>query len=229
MKLVYIASPLRGNYEDNIRKASEYCEKACSLGIIAFAPHLYFTQFYNDTIPEEREKGLKMGLAMLEKCEELWVMGTHISEGMQGEIAYAKELGIPIFIVEQPQNMESYPISTDHNILLGNHSCMMDSSKQDYTDRLLVMNYDTLKPEYRSRPNQIWLATGGFGCSPTSRGRRVFATSVYDGERANFYRQDFAGIIRPEIWKEVQQQYDFIYLKEEAHRTTPTIQEGIEP
>lgn len=28
---------------------------------------------------------------------------------------------------------------------------------------------------------------------------------------------------------EVQQQYDFIYLKEEAHRTTPTIQEGIEP
>ena len=71
MKLVYIASPLRGDYEKNIRLAAEYCEKACSLGVIAFAPHLYFTQFYNDTIAEEREKGMEMGLAMLEKCEEL--------------------------------------------------------------------------------------------------------------------------------------------------------------
>ena len=55
MKLVYIASPLRGDspsaedYGKNIRQAAEYCEKACSLGVIAFAPHLYFTQFYNDT------------------------------------------------------------------------------------------------------------------------------------------------------------------------------------
>ena len=36
-----------------------------------------------------------MGLAMLEKCEELWVMGTHISQGMRGEIAYAKSLDMP--------------------------------------------------------------------------------------------------------------------------------------
>ena len=85
MKLVYIASPLRGenpsgkDYKKNIEQAAKYCENACSLGVLAFAPHLYFTQFYNDTIPEQREKGLEMGLAMLEKCEELWVMGTHIS------------------------------------------------------------------------------------------------------------------------------------------------------
>ena len=98
MKLVYIASPLRGenpsekDYKKNIKQAAEYCEKACSLGVLAFAPHLYFTQFYNDTIPEQREKGLEMGLAMLEKCEELWVMGTHISQGMRGEIAHAKAL-----------------------------------------------------------------------------------------------------------------------------------------
>lgn len=45
MKLVYIASPLRGeilsekDYSKNIKKATEYCEKACSLGVLAFAPH----------------------------------------------------------------------------------------------------------------------------------------------------------------------------------------------
>ena len=60
--------------------------------------------------------------------------------------------------------------------------------------KILVMNYDALKEEYRSRPFQLWLATGGFGCSPSARGRRVFATNMYDGEQTSFYRQDFAGI-----------------------------------
>lgn len=49
MKLVYIASPLRGenpsgkDYKKNIEQAAKYCENACSLGVLAFAPHLYFT------------------------------------------------------------------------------------------------------------------------------------------------------------------------------------------
>lgn len=235
MKLVYIASPLRGenpsekDYKKNIKQATEYCEKACSLGVLAFAPHLYFTQFYNDTIPEQREKGLEMGLAMLEKCEELWVMGTHISQGMRGEIVYAKSLDIPIFHVEIPQDIEYYPVSADNHALLGQHSCIPDSRDKDYRGKILVMNYDALKPEYRSRPYQLWLATGGFGCSPAARGRRVFATSLYDGEQSSFYRQDFTGIIKPEVWEEVQGQYDFQITTQEVHKDSETPQEGVEP
>lgn len=235
MKLVYIASPLRGEnpsekeYKKNIKQAAKYCEMACSLGVIAFAPHLYFTQFYNDTIPKQREKGLKMGISMLEKCEELWVMGTQISHGMRGEIAHAKSIGIPVYNVEMPDDMMYYPVSTDHHALLGQHSCVEDSQNEDYTGKILVMNYDTLKPEYRSRPYQLWLATGGFGCSPAARGRRVFATSLYDGERSSFYRQDFAGIIKPEVWEEVQGQYDFQITTQERHIDSKTLQEGMEP
>lgn len=153
MKLVYIASPLRGenpsgkDYKKNIEQAAKYCENACSLGVLAFAPHLYFTQFYNDTIPEQREKGLEMGLAMLEKCEELWVMGTHISQGMRGEIAHAKSLGIPIYNVEMPDDIMYYPVSADNHALLGQHSCMPDSRDKDYMGKILVMNYEALKPE----------------------------------------------------------------------------------
>lgn len=236
MKLVYIASPLRGenpsmkDYEKNIKQAAEYCEKACSLGVIAFAPHLYFTQFYNDTIAEEREKGLEMGLAMLEKCEELWVMGNNISQGMRGEIAHAKELGLPIYHVEAPHDIEYYPVSADNHALLGQHSCVPDSREQDYMGKILVMNFDTLKPEYRSRPYQLWLATGGFGCSPTARGRKVFATNLYDGEQSSFYRQDFAGILKSEVWEEVKDQYDFALSGQEASdNNIETPQEGMEP
>ncbi len=225
MKLIYIASPLRGDYEKNIRNAAAYCEKACAAGVLAFAPHLYFTQFYNDTIPEQREKGLEMGLAMLEKCEELWVMGTRISEGMRGEIAHARELGVPVYMVEHPEDEAYYPVSTDDRQLLGAHSCLEGSARMDYTAQVLVMKNDVLKPEYRNRPNQLWLAEGGFGCSPSARGRRVYVTSLYDGERTSFYRQDFAGIVRPEVLEEVRRQYGLALQETEDSME----REGAEP
>lgn len=50
--MVYIASPLRGNYEENIKKAVEYCKTASELGVIPLAPHIIFSQWCNDTIAE---------------------------------------------------------------------------------------------------------------------------------------------------------------------------------
>ena len=229
MKLVYICSPLRGDYEKNIQKATEYCKQALSFGVIAFAPHLYFTQFYNDTIPEQREQGLAIGKEMLGKCDELWVMGKRISQGMRGEIALAKELGMPVFYIEETEDRDMYPVSADENGLLGEHSCVQDSRDQDYEGKILVMKFDALKPEYRSRPNQLWLATGGFGCSPTARGRRIFATSLYDGEQTSFYRQDFAGILRADVWEEVRKQYDFRYPDGETIQECQSTEEGMEP
>lgn len=132
--------------------------------------------------------------------------------------------------MEAPHDIEYYPVSADNNALLGQHSCLPDSREQDYTGKVLVMNFDTLKPEYRSRQHQLWLATGGFGCSPTARGRRIFATSLYDGEQSNFYRQDFAGILKGEVWEEVKKQYDFaIPGIGMPDNTAETPQEGMEP
>lgn len=97
-KLVYICSPLRGDYEKNIRKAQEACAWVMLNfpDTIAIAPHIYFTQFLDDTNPNERSLGMEAGLALLEKCDELWVIGNRVSEGMAAEIARAEELGIPI-------------------------------------------------------------------------------------------------------------------------------------
>lgn len=91
MKLVYICSPLSGDMEKNKQKAIEYCSAATRMGAIPLAPHTIFTQFLDDNVPEQRRQGLKMGLELLKKCDELWVCGDVISEGMRGEIAFAKE------------------------------------------------------------------------------------------------------------------------------------------
>ena len=60
------------------------------------APHLFFPSFLSENEPEERETGIQFGLEWLNDCDELWVIGSRISEGMKREIAVAEELGIPV-------------------------------------------------------------------------------------------------------------------------------------
>ena len=164
MRLVYLCSPYRGDYETNIRLAKQYCKNALESGVVAFAPHLYFAQFYPDTIPEQRKAGLEMGLNMLEKSDELWVMGKIHSEGMRGEINFAKEHNIPVFYVPKPLEIKSYPISIDGNELLSERDCIEESHNRNYESRLVVLSYRSLKPEYRMPRTHIWYASHGPGC-----------------------------------------------------------------
>lgn len=96
MKFVYICSPLKGDVERNIRKAYGYCRFAAQQGVLPFAPHAMFSGFLDDTIREERQMGMALGLELLRHVDELWVFGERISEGMQAEIKTAVELKIPV-------------------------------------------------------------------------------------------------------------------------------------
>ena len=97
MKKVYICSPCRGDYENNIQRAKEYSRAAAMKGCIPIAPHIYLTQFMDDTIPAERELALSFGRELVLQCDELWAFGlSHPSAGMAGEIEVAKAAGIPV-------------------------------------------------------------------------------------------------------------------------------------
>lgn len=96
LKFVYVCSPLRGDVERNISRASGYCRFAVKEGVLPLAPHAMFSGFLDDGIPEEREKGMALGLELLKVCSELWVIGDRISEGMEVEIKVAEQLNIPI-------------------------------------------------------------------------------------------------------------------------------------
>lgn len=69
---------------------------------------------------------------------------------------------------------------------------------QDLEGKVLVMSPFTLKESYWAPENQLWLATGGFGCSPTAAGRAVYATCLSDGEKTRWNREDFIGVLRDE-------------------------------
>jgi hypothetical protein len=93
---IYVCSPLRGDIEGNIRRAIRYSRFVYKEGGIPLAPHVIFTTFLDDNIPEERKAGIKMGLELLLKCNELWAFGERISEGMKEEIKMAKGLGLKV-------------------------------------------------------------------------------------------------------------------------------------
>ncbi len=88
--IVYICSPYAGNVSENVENARKYSRFAVDSGYIPFTPHLLFPQFLNDNNPKERQLGLLFGNALMSKCSEVWVFGSHISAGMDAEIRRAK-------------------------------------------------------------------------------------------------------------------------------------------
>lgn len=89
--LVYVASAYSGDMAANTEKTKQYCRYALEQGQIPLAPHLMFPLFMNDADPEERELAIFMDVILLGKCDELWVFGDRISEGMKTEIDVAKK------------------------------------------------------------------------------------------------------------------------------------------
>lgn len=78
-------------------------------------------------------------------------------------------------------------------LFLGEHIVKSDEP-QDYTGKLLILRDTSLSEEYRTPENQLFLAKSGFGCSPTASGRKIMGEFLNDGEKAQFYRQDFIGV-----------------------------------
>ena len=100
MRKVYVSSQLRGNVQSNISKAQWYARFVAERGHLPIAPHIYFTQFLRDHIPEERDMAMEMNRELIEWCDELWVFGEVISEGMKQEIEWAKDKPIRYFTEE---------------------------------------------------------------------------------------------------------------------------------
>jgi len=200
LKLVYICSPLRGAIEENIKKAHRYCEYAAGCGVIPLAPHTIFTAYLQDTIPEQRAQGLKMGLELLKRCDEIWVCGDEISQGMQGEIDLAAKLHIPTIYVLDHHFEEGLKIRQSSKAL-GMDDCITGSNRDDYENKILVLNPEALISNCRTAENSLWVAYNGFGCTYGARGQAVYAKNLFDGREARWERADFLGIVKPESLK----------------------------
>lgn len=93
MKKVYICAPLGGNIKGNLEKAKRYTEYVLRCGAAPVTPHFY-ALCLDDNKPKEREIGRKAGMSLLWFCDELWIFGDEITEGMKAEIDFCRSLNL---------------------------------------------------------------------------------------------------------------------------------------
>lgn len=80
---------------------------------------------------------------------------------------------------------------------LGTEYVLRGSGAGSYAGRVLLLDPDVLREEYRYAEFQYFYAESGFGCDPSKLGSKIFGRFLYDGERTAFRRQDFLGIADP--------------------------------
>ncbi len=102
MKKVYICSPLGGDIDRNLQRVKRYTEYALKCGTAPVVPHFY-ALCLDDNDPKEREIGLTAGLSLLWFCDELWLFGNLITEGMRSELAFCRNLNICIRRVSEQE------------------------------------------------------------------------------------------------------------------------------
>ena len=105
-------------------------------------------------------------------------------------------------IAEQIQavkdNLAKFPYD---RTVIGKEAC--DSiSGVDLKDKVIVIDPEVIKKEYVGADRQIYLASGGFGCSPGGSGRKVYCKNVFTGAEVAWLRQDVLGTIKPECMPE---------------------------
>lgn len=100
MKIVYIAHPISGDVKGNIEKVLDIV-KEINLNepdTVPFAPYIPDCLALDDSVPEQRERGIKNDIALFKAgfIDEVRLYGSRISEGMKAEIRLAHNLNIPV-------------------------------------------------------------------------------------------------------------------------------------
>ena len=95
MKRVYVCAPLGGNIEENLKKVKIYTAYALRCGTAPVVPHFY-AECLDDNDPKNRELGLAAGMSLLWLCDEVWVFGDTVTDGMRAELKFGKNLNIRI-------------------------------------------------------------------------------------------------------------------------------------
>jgi hypothetical protein len=94
--VVYVAHPL-GQGDDrelNRTNAAQWCAYLAELhGIAPCAPWIVISGVWDES---KRAAGMDINLATIERCDELWLVGGCITEGMAIEAAHARACGITV-------------------------------------------------------------------------------------------------------------------------------------
>lgn len=100
MKIAYIAHPISGAVQENLAAIMAIVRyiNLHEHDIVPFAPYYVDCLSLDDSVPHERERGIRNDTEILERkfVDEVRLYGDKISNGMKNEVSLAHELGIPV-------------------------------------------------------------------------------------------------------------------------------------
>lgn len=73
-----------------------------------------------------------------------------------------------------------------------------DKTGVDLEGKILVISPSRLNDKYKTPEDQLFMATDGFGCSPSAGGRAVYGYFLKDDEHCRWNRDAFIGILKDE-------------------------------
>ena len=101
-KQVYICSPLLGNTGKNIAKADRYRQYAIDCGVSPVSIHEdYRVVDWNNQ--RQVQLALENALTKIWCSDELWVMGSEITDRMREEIEFCNEFNITVRYISNTQ------------------------------------------------------------------------------------------------------------------------------
>ena len=106
MKRVYVCAPLGRNIEENLKKVKIYTAYALRCGTAPVVPHFY-AECLDDNNPKDREVGLAAGMSLLWLCDEVWVFGDTVTDGMSAELKFCKNLNIRVRKITEKENKKA--------------------------------------------------------------------------------------------------------------------------
>jgi len=129
MKIVYLAHPI-GAYgtttvQDNLASLRRIIRQINleEPDTVPFAPYYTDVVSLDDSVPEERARGMKNGAEILRRgfYDELWICSTRISSGMEAEIAAAREAEMPVrhYLLPWGLDPERYKPLTAEDMIAG--------------------------------------------------------------------------------------------------------------
>lgn len=101
MKIIYIAYPIGGDVENNLRKIAIIARQMnlTEPGCVPFAPYFLDCVVLRDATAAERMRGINNTIEVFKRggtIDEVRLYGDHISSGMQAEVLMARRLGIKV-------------------------------------------------------------------------------------------------------------------------------------
>ena len=109
MKLTYMAHPVAGDAPANLARAKlwlKWLTESREEPSAVIAPWIIACEIWDDANPEERTQGLERCKAAIERCDEIYLVGGRVSNGMEIERRHAMRHGLTVIDITA---MGKYP------------------------------------------------------------------------------------------------------------------------